>query len=92
MVKTSIMTVSFLCVQYPKQSGLQKPQKMKNKTKCRWGCCRHFIIRLLFTSHSEILTGACASAFTHISELHHTDLPKLADTAVSRLRLQEELS
>lgn len=31
------------------------------------------------------------SAITHVSELHHADLPQLADTAVGRLGLQEEL-
>lgn len=29
---------------------------------------------------------------THITELHHADLPQLADATVGRLRLQEELS
>lgn len=29
---------------------------------------------------------------THIAELHHADLPQLADATVGRLRLQEQLS
>lgn len=33
-----------------------------------------------------------ARGTTHIAELHHADLPQLADATVGRLRLQEQLS